>query len=168
MAKKIAEEVPDEVEATDDNAKVEGTDVEEGEHDPRGDNVPEPGKTPDTQDLLNTDGAKALSPNITVSGTVPDGEGGQRLLDTVDYEVANAGILPPKQHQPPQDPSLPPEDTARQPGEGEVTFECTADNQPFWTGTPTVAGGPMKRGERYIMTREEAELLTQTKAGRVV
>jgi hypothetical protein len=160
MAKKIADEQTPEAaeevpEATDDNAQIEGNDVE-------------PGKTPDTQDLLNSDGAKSLSPNITVSGTVPDGEGGQRLLDTVDPAVANAGILPPKLHEPPKDPSLPPEDTARVPGDGEVTFECTADNQPFWTGTVTVAGGPMKKGERYIMSKEEAELLTQTKAGHIV
>jgi len=155
MAKKIAEEAPDEVEATDANAIVEG------------DDVPEPGKTPDTEDILNTDGAQALNPNITVSGTKPDGKGGQVLLDTVDPEIANAALQPPKTAKAPENPSLPPEDAGRVPGDGEVWFVTTADNEPFWTGNGTEPGGPLKKGQRVVMTKEEAELLTQTRAGHI-
>jgi hypothetical protein len=166
MAKKITEEVPDAVEpaeaqATDGNAVVEGNDAPEVPQ--RG----EPGKTPDTEDLVNLDGAKSLSPNVVVSGTKPDGKGGQELLDVIDPAVANASLQPPKKHKPAENPSTPPEDAERVPGEGEVWFETTADNQPFWSGNGGI-GGPLQKGQKVVMTKEEAELLTQTKAGHVV
>lgn len=123
--------------------------------------LPVPGTTPDL-DVISTDEATSLNPNITVSGTKPDGSGGQRLLDTVDPAVANAGILPPRVGQKPQSPSVAPEDTSRIPGPGEVVFECTADNRPFFTG------GPMDQGSRYVLSKEEADLLVQTKAGHIV
>lgn len=123
--------------------------------------TPEPGTTPDL-DVINTDEAKSLNPNVVVSGTKPDGQGGQQLLDVVDPAVANAGHLPKDVLIKPQNPSEAPEDTAQQPGPGQVLFETTADNQPFWTG------GPLKQGEKVVMSKEEAELLVQTKAGRIV
>lgn len=166
MAKKITEETPDEVvpaepEAADDNAVVEGNDAPEVPQ--RG----EPGKTPDTEDLVNLDGAKSLSPNVVVSGTKPDGHGGQELLDVIDPAVANAALQPPKVARAPENPSLPPEDANRVPGEGEVWFETTADNQPFWSGNGGI-GGPLQKGQRVVISKEEADLLVQTKAGRIV
>lgn len=168
MAKKITEEVPDAVEpappvAADDNAVVEGNDAPESDVPQRG----EPGKTPDTEDLVNLDGAKSLSPNVVVSGTKPDGKGGQELLDVIDPAVANAALQPPKTAKAPENPSLPPEDANRVPGEGEVWFETTADNQPFWSGNGGI-GGPLQKGQRVVISKEEADLLVQTKAGRIV
>ena len=64
---------------------------------PETSNVPEPGTTssdPNEVDVVNTDDAKSLNPNVTVSGTKPDGQGGQVLLDTVDPSVANAALIP--------------------------------------------------------------------------
>lgn len=152
MAKKQVEEAEA---ASDENAVVEGDD--------RG----EPGLTPDTEDLVNAGGATSLSPNVVVSGTKPDGQGGQELLDVIDPEKANASLQPPKTAKPPENPSLPPEDAGRVPGEGEVWFEVTADNQPFWSGNGGI-GGPLKKGDKVVMTKEEAELLIQTRAGRIV
>jgi hypothetical protein len=123
--------------------------------------LPVPGTTPDL-DVISTDEATSLNPNIVVSGTKPDGSGGQELLDVVNPAVANAGILPPRVGQKPQSPSVAPEDTTQRPGPGEVLFECTADNRPFFTG------GPMDQGSRYVLSKEEADLLTQTRAGHVV
>lgn len=123
--------------------------------------TPLPGTTGDL-DVVTTDEATSLNPNVTVSGTKPDGEGGQVLIDTVDPAVANAALLPKDVAIKPQNPSEAPEDTTRRPGEGEVLFETTADNEPFWTG------GPLKKGSKTVMSKEEAELLVQTKAGRIV
>jgi hypothetical protein len=160
MVKKLAEEQAKAEDEAEKAAEESGTATPVLE--PEKSKMPEPGTTPDTEGILNTDQAKALSPNVTVSGTVPDGEGGQRLLDTVDPAVANAGILPPRQHQPPQNPSDPPEYQHRIPGPDEAVLECTADNRPFYTG------GPMDKGERYVMRKEEADLLVKSKAGKIV
>jgi len=166
MVKKLAEEQEKSVQEAEEAAKTSGTANPALEPDKS--NMPEPGTTEDTAEIVNTDQAKSLSPNVTVSGTKPDGEGGYELLDTVDPAVANAALLGPKAAAKPQNPSLPPEDTTRQPGEGEVLFEVTADNQPFWSGTSTVAGGPLQKGQKVVMSKQEADLLTQTKAGHVV
>lgn len=130
--------------------------------------LPEPGTTEDTAELLNTDEAKSLSPNVTVSGTKPDGKGGYELLDTVNPAVANAGILPPRVGAKPQSPSVAPEDTTQRPGKGEVLFETTADNRPFWSGNGVGQGGPLEKGQRVVLSKEEADLLVQTKAGHIV
>jgi hypothetical protein len=122
--------------------------------------TPLPGTTGDL-DVMTTDEATSLNPNVVVSGTKPDGEGGQVLLAEVDPAVANAGILGPTAVRKPQSPSEAPEEGGRVPQEGEVRFKCTADNGPWFSG------GAMKQGETYIMSREEAELLTQTKAGQI-
>lgn len=159
MVKKLKEETAKAVEEAEEAAKETGTMNPALE--PEKSKMPEPGTTPDL-DVVNTDEAKSLNPNVVVSGTKPDGEGGQVLLDVVDPAVANAALLGPTAGAQPKAPSTPPEDTSRQPGEGEVLFECTADNQPFYTG------GPMKQGEKYVMTKEEADLLVQTKAGNIV
>jgi len=168
MVKKLAEEQEKSVQEAEEAAKTSGTANPALEPDKS--NMPEPGTTEDTAEIVNTDQAKSLSPNVTVSGTKPDGEGGYELLDTVDPAVANAALLGPKVGVKPQNPSEPPEDTASKPGEGEVLFECTADNQPFYSGnrSGTIAGGPMQKGQKYVVSKEEADLLTQTKAGHVV
>lgn len=166
MVKKLAEEQAKAVEEAEKAAEVSGTGNPALE--PEKSNMPEPGTTPDTAEIINTDEAKTLSPNVTVSGTKPDGQGGYELLDTVDPAVANAGILPPRVGQKPQSPSIPPEDTTRQPGPGEVLFETTADNQPFWSGNGVGQGGPLAKGSKVVMSKEEADLLVQTKAGRIV
>jgi hypothetical protein len=167
MVKKLAEEQEKSVEQAEEAAKTSGTANPALEPDKS--NMPEPGTTPDTAQIINTDQAKSLSPNVTVSGTKPDGEGGYELLDTVDPAVANAALLGPTKAQKPQNPSEPPEDTAAKPAEGEVLFECTADNQPFYSGnrSGTITGGPMQKGQKYVMSKQEADLLTQTKAGRI-
>jgi hypothetical protein len=122
--------------------------------------TPLPGTTGDL-DVVTTDEATSLNPNVTVSGTKPDGEGGQTLLDTVDPAVANAGLLGPKTAVKPQNPSLPPEQTEAPPAEGQVRFRVTADNEPWYSG------GILKKDQVYTMSKEEADLLTQTKAGNI-
>ncbi len=164
MVKKLAEETEKAVKEAEEASKESGTMNPALE--PEKVKTPEPGTTPDL-DVINTDEAKSLSPNVVVSGTKPDGEGGQQLLDVIDPAVANAALLKNVAIKP-QNPSEPPEDTQRQPREGEVVFETTADNEPFWSGNGIGQGGPLKKGSRVIMSREEAELLVQTKAGRIV
>lgn len=159
MVKKLAEEQQKSVEEAEAAAKESGTLNPALEPDKI--KTPLPGTTGDL-DVVTTDEATSLNPNVTVSGTKPDGEGGQVLLDTVDPAVANAALLGPNIARKPESPSEAPEDTARQPGEGEVLFETTADNEPFWSG------GPLKKGSKTVMSKEEAELLVQTKAGRIV
>lgn len=122
--------------------------------------TPIPGTTGDL-DVMTTDEATSLNPNVVVSGTKPDGEGGQVLLAEVDPAVANAGILGPKTAIKPENPSLPPEQTEAPPKEGEVRFKVTADNEPWYSG------GALKKDQVYTMSREEAELLVQTKAGHI-
>lgn len=129
--------------------------------------LPLPGTTPDL-DVISTDEATSLNPNVVVSGTKPDGSGGQVLLDVVNPAVANAGILPPRVGQKPQSPSVAPEDTTQRPGPGEVLFETTADNRPFWSGNGVGQGGPLEKGQRVVLSKEEADLLVQTKAGHIV
>jgi hypothetical protein len=165
MAKKLAEETEKAITEAEEAAKSSGT--LNPALAPDKIKTPIPGTTPDL-DVVTTDEATSLNPNVVVSGTKPDGEGGQVLLDVVDPAVANAGILGPKTAIKPENPSLPPEDTSRQPGEGEVLFEVTADNEPFWGGHGLNQGGPLKKGQKVVMSKEEAELLTQTKAGNIV
>lgn len=129
--------------------------------------TPIPGTTPDL-DVISLDEAHSLNPNVVVSGTKPDGQGGQQLLDVVDPAVANAALLPKGVAVKPSSPSEPPQDTTQRPGEGQVLFETTADNQPFWSGNGVGQGGPLIKGQRVVMSKEEAELLVQTKAGRIV
>lgn len=158
MAKKLAEETEKAITEAEEAAKSSGTLNPALE--PEKSKMPEPGTTEDL-DVLNTDEAKGLNPNVTVSGTKPDGQGGYTLLDTVDPAVANAGILGPKTAIKPENPSIPPEQTEAPPAEGQVRFKCTADNGPFYTG------GEMKKDQVYTMSKEEAELLVQTKAGHI-
>jgi hypothetical protein len=122
--------------------------------------TPIPGTTPDL-DVVSTDDATSLNPNVVTSGTKPDGKGGQQLLDVVDPAVANAGILPRPVAVKPQSPSLAPEQTEAPPAEGQVRFKVTADNEPF------ASTGPLKQGEVVTLSREEAELLVQLKAGTI-
>lgn len=122
--------------------------------------TPVPGTTGDL-DVVSTDDATSLNPNIVTSGTKPDGKGGQELLAEVDPAVANAALLPKAVSVKSQSPSLAPETTEAAPAEGQVRFKCTADNGPFYSG------GEMKAGETYTMSREEAELLVQLKAGTI-
>lgn len=129
--------------------------------------TPIPGTTDDL-DVITTDEATSLNPNVVVSGTKPDGQGGQVLLDSVDPAVANAALLPKGVAAKPQSPSEAPQDTTRIPGEGEVLFETTADNEPFWSGNGLGEGGPLKRGQRVVLSREEADLLVETKAGKII
>lgn len=159
MVKKLKEETAKAVEEAEAAAEESGTLNPALEPDKI--KTPLPGTTPDL-DVMTTDEATSLNPNVVVSGTKPDGQGGQQLLDVVDPAVANAGLLGPTAVRKPQSPSDAPEDTAQKPGEGEVLFETTADNEPFWTG------GPLKKGSKTVMSKEEAELLVQTKAGRIV
>ena len=168
MVKKLAEEQEKAVQEAEEAAKESGTANPVLE--PEKSKMPEPGTTEDTAQIINTDEAKSLSPNVTVSGTKPDGEGGYVLLDTVDPAVANAALLGPTKAKKPENPSEPPEDTASKPGEGEVLFEVTADNEPFYSGNKsgTITGGPMKKGQKYVVSKEEADLLVQTKAGHIV
>jgi hypothetical protein len=122
---------------------------------------PEPGLTEDTAEIINTDAAHSLNPNVTVSGTKAVGDGTYVLLDTVDPAVANASILPPRVAQKPQSPSTAPEQADAPPPDGQVRFRVTADNEPFYSG------GPLKKGQTYLVTKEEAEILTKTNAGHV-
>lgn len=166
MVKKLAEETAKALDEAEAAAEESGTLNPALE--PEKSKLPEPGTTEDTAEIINTDDAKTLSPNVTVSGTKPDGKGGYVLLDTVDPAVANAGHLPPRVHKPAENPSLPPESAGPVPGEGQVLFECTADNQPFWSGNGVGQGGPLAQGSKTVMSKEEADLLVQTKAGRIV
>lgn len=127
---------------------------------PETSNVPEPGTTPDL-DVLNTDDATSLNPNVVVSGTKPDGQGGYELLDVVDPAVANAALIPDTAPPAPKSPAKAPEQTGAAPAEGEVLFKCTADNRPFFSG------GEMRQGSSYVMSREEAELLVSLNAGQI-
>jgi hypothetical protein len=164
--KKTAEVQAQAVEEAEKAAEVSGTPSPVLE--PEKSKMPEPGLTEDTAEIINTDQAHSLNPNVTVSGTKPLGDGTYALLDTVDPAVANAALLPKGVSVKPQSPSEAPPDTTRIPGEGEVLFETTADNGPFWSGNGVGQGGPLKKGQRVVMTKEEAELLVQTKAGRIV
>jgi len=160
MAKKLKEEQAAAVEQAQASADELGTGNPAIA--PETSNVPEPGTTssdPNEVDVVATDDATSLQPNITVSGTKPDGAGGQRLLETVNPAVANAALIPDVAAPAPQSPSTAPEQTDAKPVEGEVLFRCTADNKPFYSG------GEMRKDERYKMSREEAELLVQLNAG---
>ncbi len=159
MVKKLAEETQKATEEAEAAAETSGTLNPALEPDKI--KTPLPGTTGDL-DVVTTDQATSLNPNVTVSGTKPDGEGGQVLIDTVDPAVTNAALLGPNIARKPTSPSEAPEDTTRRPGEGEVIFETTADNEPFWSG------GPLKKGSKTVMSKEEADLLVQTKAGRIV
>lgn len=159
MAKKIADEERKAIEETEAAAEESGTATPALE--PEKSNRPEPGTTGDL-DVLNTDDAKGINPNVVQSGTKPDGQGGQVLLDEVDPAVANAALLPDVKPVVPQSPSLAPEPASARPQEGEVRFRCDADNQPWYSG------GPMQKGETYIMSREDADVLTGLKAGQIV
>jgi len=165
MVKKLKEETAKAVEEAE--AAVEESGTLNPALEPDKINTPLPGTTGDL-DVMTTDEATSLNPNVTVSGTKPDGEGGQVLLDTVDPAVANAALLGPAAVRKPQNPSEPPENTAQQPGPGQVLFEVTADNQPFWSGNGVGQGGPLIQGQKVVMSKEEADLLVQTKAGRIV
>lgn len=127
---------------------------------PETNSAPTPGTTGDL-DVLSTDDATSLNPNVVVSGTKPDGQGGYRLLDEVDPAVANAALIPDTAPPEPKSPAKAPEQTGPAPAEGQVRFKCTADNRPFYSG------GEMKQGETYVMSREEAELLAQLNAGSI-
>jgi hypothetical protein len=159
MVKKTAEVQAEAVKEAEEAAKTSGTGSPARE--PEKSKMPEPGLTEDTAQIINTDQAHSLNPNVTVSGTKPVGDGTYALLDTVDPAVANAALLPPRVHKQPENPSLPPEFEGKPPAEGEVRFKCTADNEPFYHG------GPMKKDEVYTMSKEEADLLVQTKAGNI-
>jgi len=165
MVKKLKEEqaaAQDEAEAA---AETSGTPSPTREPDKV--KTPVPGTTDDL-DVISTDEATSLNPNVVVSGTKPDGQGGQVLLDSVDPAVANAALLPKGVSIKPSSPSAPPEDTSRRPGPGEVLFETTADNEPFWSGHGVGEGGPLKKGQKVVMSKEEADLLVETKAGHIV
>lgn len=158
MVKKLKEETAKAVEEAEAAAEESGTLNPALEPDKI--KTPLPGTTGDL-DVVTTDEATSLNPNVTVSGTKPDGQGGQQLLDTVDPAVANAALLGPTAAVKPQNPSLPPEQTEAPPKEGEVRFRVTADNEPWYSG------GALKKDQVYTMSREEADLLVQTKAGHI-
>jgi len=158
MVKKLKEETAKAVEEAE--AAVEQSGTLNPALEPDKINTPLPGTTGDL-DVMTTDEATSLNPNVTVSGTKPDGEGGQVLLDTVDPAVANAALLGPTAVRKPQSPSEPPQDAGRVPKEGEVRFRVTADNEPWYSG------GILKKDQTYVMSKEEAELLVQTKAGQI-
>lgn len=162
MAKKLKEEQTKAVDEAQAAAKEMGTGNPVLA--PETSNVPEPGTTslePGEVDVINTDDAKSLQPNITVSGTKPDGQGGQVLLDTVDPSVANAALIPDTAPPEPKNPSKAPEQGGPKPDQGEVLFKVSADNEPFYSG------GVLKKGQSYVMSREEAELLVQLNAGQI-
>jgi hypothetical protein len=158
MAKKLKEETQKSVEEAEQAAETSGTPSPVRE--PEKSKMPEPGTTEDL-DVISTDDATSLNPNIVQSGTKPDGQGGQVLLDSVDPAVANAALLPRGVSVKPESPSTAPESTEAAPAEGQVRFKVTADNEP-WAST-----GPLKKGETVTLSREEAELLTQLKAGTI-
>jgi hypothetical protein len=158
MAKKLKEETEKSISEAEEAAETSGTPSPVLE--PEKSKMPEPGTTEDL-DVVTTDDATSLNPNIVQSGTKPDGQGGQVLLDSVDPAVANAAILPRPVSVKPENPSTAPEQTEAPPAEGQVRFKVTADNEPFYSG------GPLKKGETVTMSKEEAELLTQLKAGSI-
>lgn len=158
MVKKLKEETAAAVEQAEAAAEESGTANPALEPDKV--KTPLPGTTPDL-DVMTTDHATSLNPNVVVSGTKPDGEGGQQLLDVVDPAVANAALLGPTAARKPQSPSEPPADAGRVPKEGEVRFKVTADNEPWYSG------GILKKDQVYTMSKEEADLLVQTKAGNI-
>ena len=162
MAKKLNDEQKAAVEQAETSAKDHGTGNPALA--PETSTVPEPGTTssdPDEVDVINTDDAKSLQPNITVSGTKPDGQGGQQLLDTVDPSVANAALIPDTAAPEPKNPAKVPEQAGPKPAEGEVRFKVSADNKPFYSG------GELHKDKVYTMSREEAELLVQLGAGQI-
>jgi hypothetical protein len=165
MAKKLKDEQQAAQEQAEAAAEVSGTSSPALE--PEKSKTPEPGTTDDL-DVISLDEAHSLNPNVVVSGTKPDGQGGQVLLDSVDPAVANAALLPKGSSPKPQNPSAAPEDTSRRPGKGEVLFEVTADNRPFWSGNGVGHGGPLEKGQRIVLSKEEADLLVETKAGRII
>jgi hypothetical protein len=122
--------------------------------------TPIPGTTEDL-DVVSTDDATSLNPNVVVSGTKPDGKGGQQLLDVVDPAVANAALIAKPVNVKPETSSEAPEAAGAPVGEGDVKFRCTVDNEPFYHG------GPMKKDQVYTMSKEEADVLTGLKAGQV-
>jgi hypothetical protein len=158
MAKKLKEETQKSVEEAEQAAETSGTPSPVMEPDKV--KTPEPGTTPDL-DVVTTDDATSLNPNVVQSGTKPDGQGGQVLLDVVDPAVANAAILPRPVAVKPENPSTAPSPTEAPPAEGQVRFRVTADNEPFWSG------GPLKKDEVVTMSKEEAELLVQLNAGTI-
>lgn len=165
MVKKLKDEQQAAVDEAEAAAEVSGTPSPVLEPDKV--TTPVPGTTDDL-DVVTTDEATSLNPNVVISGTKPDGQGGQVLLDSVDPAVANAALLPHGVAVKPKAPSAPPKGSTRQPGPGEVLFETTADNEPFWSGNGLGEGGPLKKGQKVVMTKEEADLLVETKAGHIV
>lgn len=158
MAKKLKEETQKSVDEAEQAAETSGTPSPVLQPDKI--KTPEPGTTPDL-DVIATDDSTSLNPNVVVSGTKPDGQGGQQLLDVVDPAVANAALLPRGVSVKPENPSIAPEQTGAPPAEGQVRFKVTADNEPF------ASTGPLKKGEVVTLSREEAELLVQLKAGTI-
>lgn len=158
MAKKLKEETQKSIDEAEQAAEVSGTPSPVLE--PEKSKMPEPGTTDDL-DVISTDDAHSLNPNIVQSGTKPDGQGGQQLLDSVDPAVANAALLPKAVAVKPQSPSIAPEQNAPGPDDGQVLFKVTADNEPFYSG------GVLKKGQSYVMSKEEADLLVQLKAGQI-
>ena len=118
MVKKLAEETQKAVEEAEAAAEESGTANPALEPDKS--KMPLPGTTGDL-DVMTTDEATSLNPNVTVSGTKPDGEGGQVLLDTVDPAVANAALLGPTVARKPQSPSEPPQDGGPKMGPNHMT-----------------------------------------------
>jgi hypothetical protein len=165
MVKKLKEEQAAAVEQAEAAAETSGTPSPTREPDKV--KTPIPGTTDDL-DVISTDESTSLNPNVVVSGTKPDGQGGQVLLDSVDPSVANAALLPHGVSVKPKSPSQPPEDTSRRPGKGEVLFRVTADNEPFWSGNGVGEGGPLKKGQQIVLSKEEADLLVETRAGHIV
>lgn len=155
---KLKEETQKSVEEAEAAAETSGTPSPVREPDKV--KTPIPGTTPDL-DVVSTDDATSLNPNVVTSGTKPDGRGGQELLSLVDPAVANAALLPRGVAVKPENPSTPPEQNGPALKEGEVRFKVTADNEPFYSG------GVLKKDAVVTMSREEAELLTQLKAGAI-
>lgn len=160
MAKKLADEQNKAVEEAQKSAEDAGGEPANPVLDPESSTRPEPGTTGDL-DVLNTDDAKGINPNVVQSGTKPDGQGGQELLAEVDPAVANRALIPDAAAPKPQSPSEAPEAAGPKPAEGEVVFRCTADNQPFYTG------GAMQKDQTYVMSKEEADVLVGLKAGSI-
>ena len=156
--KSLAEETAKSVEEAEQAAETSGTPSPTRE--PEKAKTPIPGTTPDL-DVISLDEAHSLNPNVVVSGTKPDGEGGQQLLDVVDPAVANAALLPRGVSVKPEAPSEVPEQQGPALKEGEVRFRVTADNEPF------ASTGPLKKGDLVTLSKEEAELLVQLKAGTI-
>jgi hypothetical protein len=155
---KLKEETQKSVEEAEAAAETSGTPSPTREPDKV--KTPIPGTTGDL-DVVSTDDATSLNPNVVVSGTKPDGRGGQQLLDVVDPAVANAALLPRGVAVTPENPSTAPEQSGAPLSEGQVRFKVTADNEPF------ASTGPLKKGETVTLSREEAELLVQLKAGTI-